>query len=203
MKLTKHAHACVVLEKDGHTLAIDAGAYTPTAAEAIASAEAVIITHDHPDHFDPALLTGDKPVYAPQSVIDAIGHGTVLTPGETVEIAGFTVQTYGGKHAFIWGTAPDTDNVALLIDGALYHPGDSYDLPGVPVDTLLVPTSGPWWKLGEAIDFVRAIAPRRAIQIHELMASDAGQGSSASMLGEKGFGGVPFSILPVGESVEV
>jgi hypothetical protein len=40
-------------------------------------------------------------------------------------------------------------------------------VPGRPVDVLAVATDGPWLKLGEAVDYVRAIAPRAAIPIHE------------------------------------
>lgn len=201
MELTKYAHACVVLEKNGSTIVIDPGTFTPEAADLVAAASAVLVTHDHFDHFDPKAFDNETPVYGPASVIDQLGRGTVVTAGESLEIAGFDVAVYGDKHAIIWGTTPDAANAAFLVDATVYHPGDSYSVPGVPVDTLLVATSGPWTKLGEAVDFVRAVAPRQSIQIHEAMASEAGQQSAARFLGEEGFGGVPFTILPIHESI--
>jgi hypothetical protein len=42
------------------------------------------------------------------------------------------------------------------------------------VDTLLVPASGPWLKLGEAIEFVRTVRPARAFPIHDAHFNDAG-----------------------------
>jgi hypothetical protein len=74
-------------------------------------------------------------------------------------------------------------------------------VPGVPVETLLVPTSGPWTKLGEGIDFVRAVAPARAVQIHDLMLSDAGRGSFADWIGN--LGGVQLTTLEPGESIDI
>ena len=50
MRLTKMGHACVRLEKGGQTLVIDPG--TLTEPEALDGAEAVLITHEHPDHVD-------------------------------------------------------------------------------------------------------------------------------------------------------
>ena len=50
MRLTKMGHACVRLEKDGEILVIDPG--TLTEPEALDGAEAVLITHEHPDHVD-------------------------------------------------------------------------------------------------------------------------------------------------------
>src|SRR2546425_11556262 len=50
MRLTKMGHACVRLEKDGRILVIDPG--TLTEPEALDGAEAVLITHEHPDHVD-------------------------------------------------------------------------------------------------------------------------------------------------------
>ncbi|WP_335983439.1 MULTISPECIES: hypothetical protein [Streptomycetaceae] len=63
-------------------------------------------------------------------------------------------------------------------------------MPDAPVGTLLLPTSGPWTKLGEAADYVRAVKPEQIVQIHELMLSDLGQHSVANLLGENGLTGI-------------
>ena len=52
MQLTKHAHSCVTLAKDEARIVIDPGMFTGEAAQAVAEADAVLITHEHPDHFD-------------------------------------------------------------------------------------------------------------------------------------------------------
>jgi L-ascorbate metabolism protein UlaG (beta-lactamase superfamily) len=206
MQLTKHAHACVALTKDGRTIVLDPGTYTPGARAALAGADAVLVTHEHLDHLDEDLLRDhpDLPVYGPAAVRAKVGDRVrVIAPGDTLDVAGFTVSGHGGRHAPIHADIPVADNIGLLIDGAVYHPGDSYHAPGVPVALLLLPTSGPWTKLAEAAEFVRAVQPGRVVQIHELMLSDLGQASTAAILAEIGLTGVAIERLAPGETTDV
>ncbi|WP_426512473.1 MBL fold metallo-hydrolase [Dactylosporangium sp. McL0621] len=206
MRLTKYAHACVALHKDGRTIVLDPGTFTPEARPVVATADAVLITHEHFDHVDEELLRAhpDLPVYGPAAIRAKLGERvTVIAPGDELDVAGFTVSGHGGRHAPIHADIPRVDNVGLLVDGTVYHPGDSYHAPAAPVRVLLLPTSGPWTKLGEAADFVRAVKPERVLQIHELMLSDLGQASTANILGEHGLTGVPIERLSPGESTEV
>lgn len=55
MRLTKLAHAGVRLVKDGATLVIDPGGFG-SGTEALAEADAVLITHEHADHVDADAL---------------------------------------------------------------------------------------------------------------------------------------------------
>ncbi|GAA3455419.1 MBL fold metallo-hydrolase [Dactylosporangium matsuzakiense] len=206
MQLTKYAHACVALHKDGRTIVLDPGTFTPEARTAVTQADAVLITHEHFDHLDEDLLREHPgvPVFGPAAVRAKLGERvTVLAPGDEREIAGFTVTAHGGRHAPIHGDIPIVDNVGLLIDGTVYHPGDSYHAPDRPVGMLLLPTSGPWTKLGEAADFVRAVKPERVLQIHELMLSELGQASTAAILGEQGLTGRAVERLAPGATIEV
>ena len=213
MRLTKHAHACVELEKDGVRLVIDPGALTPDAAQAVAGATAVLITHEHFDHLDEAVLTAaldarpDVRVYAPRSVCGKLGErpGQVfgVGAGDRFEAAGFAIQAHGREHAMIHPDIPLVENVGYLIDERVFHPGDAYTGPGVPVDLLLMPTSGPWTRTAAAVDFVRAVRPGQLVQIHELLLSELGQNFMAQFLGPDGLTGTPFTILPAGESLTV
>src|SRR3712207_7821848 len=54
MELTKHGHACVVLSEGERRLVIDPGAFTDPAA--LDGAGAVLVSHEHPDHFAPGVL---------------------------------------------------------------------------------------------------------------------------------------------------
>jgi len=212
MQLTKHAHACVTLAKDDARIVLDPGAFTPDAARVVAAAEAVLITHEHFDHFDEDLIARSleaRPelrVYGPASVVGrwTARHGQVTTvaAGDSVTIAGFEISVFGEMHARIHRDIPLVTNVGYLIDG-VYHPGDAYHAPDAPVETLLLPTSGPWTKLGEAVDYVREVAPRRLIQIHEAMLSEVGQQSYARFLGPEMLGKTPLTIVPVGDSITV
>ncbi|MFI6654666.1 MBL fold metallo-hydrolase [Streptomyces sp. NPDC050523] len=214
MELTKHAHACVTIEKDDTRLVIDPGTFTPDAAEAVGRAQAVLITHEHFDHFDDRLIAAalrarpELRVYGTAAVAAALGsHGGrvhAVTAGDTFTVGSVAVAVHGHRHAPIHADIPCPDNVGYLLDdGTLYHPGDAYFVPDAPVHTLLLPTSGPWTKLGEAADYVRAVKPERVIQIHELMLSDLGQTSTARLLGENGLTGIPISRLEPGTTVRL
>jgi len=83
----------------------------------------------------------------------------------------------------------------------VYHPGDSLFVPDHRVETLLVPTSAPWLKLAEAIDFVRTVAPRHAYSIHDAMLSSKGEVSVDRWLDLKG-GKRRYARIPIGETVK-
>lgn len=211
MQLTKHTHATVVLRDGDHSLVIDPGAYTPNSADLVAGTAAVLVTHDHPDHFDADVLTAaldaqpDLRVWAPADVVTALGahdgRVTAVAPGDTIQAGGFAVQVHGGDHAVIHADLPAMSNVGYLVDGRVFHPGDSYSVPDTAVETLLVPTSGPWAKLSELVDFIRAVGPTRAVQVHDLMLSEAGRGMFAQYSGQ--LTGIELLTLQDGESIEV
>ncbi|GGY15254.1 MULTISPECIES: MBL fold metallo-hydrolase [Streptomyces] len=207
MELIKHAHACVTLTKDGRTLLIDPGTFTPNSARLMAEADAILVTHEHFDHVDETALRAElarRPglrVHSTAEVAAKLGQQALaVAAGDRIEVAGFDVSVHGERHALIHADIPQAQNVGFLVDDHLFHPGDSYSVPDGNVETLLVPTSGPWTKLGEAADFVRAVRPGRTIQIHELMLSELGQNSTAGFLGEDGLTDTPLEILPVGRS---
>ncbi|MCP2205483.1 MBL fold metallo-hydrolase [Lentzea flava] len=211
MKLTKFAHACVVLEKDGSKIVLDPGTFTPDAKDAVSGATAVLITHEHFDHFDDALLATaldtDRGlrVFGPQAVLDKLGShdGRVqaVKAGDALTVDGFNVTIHGEQHAAIHADIPLVDNLGYLIDETVFHPGDSYFVPRAAVDTLLLPTSGPWTKLGDAVEYVRAIKPRQMIQIHELMLSDLGQNSTRTFLAN--LTGIEETLLLPGQSINL
>lgn len=213
MQLTKYNHATVVLERDGATLVVDPGAFTPEAADLVRSATAVLVTHEHFDHLDvDAVRAGleanpDLVVRGPQPVVDQLGahDGRVgaVAAGDAFTVGPFAVRVFGEQHAVIHPDVPVIPNVGYLVDDAVFHPGDAYLVPGVPVPTLLMPTSGPWTHMAEAVDYVRTVAPARIVQIHETMLSDLGQQSTARFLGPEVLGSVPVTILPAGESITV
>jgi L-ascorbate metabolism protein UlaG (beta-lactamase superfamily) len=213
MKLIKHEHACVVIEKDGTSIVIDPGSFSSGAAEIIDGADAVLLTHEHMDHVNgPAInaaLAGrpELRVYAPAALSDTFAahpeQFTAVAEGDALSLGSFAVTVHGDKHAVIHPDIPAVANVGYLVDGALYHPGDAYFVPEAEVGVLLLPTSGPWMKLGEAADYVRAVQPQQIVQIHEMLLSDIGLGLAANLLGERGLTGLPLTALPAGDSLSV
>jgi L-ascorbate metabolism protein UlaG (beta-lactamase superfamily) len=162
---------------------IDPGTFSER--EALDGVDAVLITHEHVDHMDVDALAdalGKRPsvtVHTHPDVVPKLeplaGVVTTVTSGEEFTAAGFAVRAYGGWHAIIHPDVPRVPNLGFLVESSVYHPGDSFDVPeGAHVDTLFVPVSAPWLKVSESVDFVRAIAPRRAFALHDALLSEAG-----------------------------
>ncbi|HTR91136.1 MAG TPA: MBL fold metallo-hydrolase [Trebonia sp.] len=213
MELTKHAHACVTLDKPGGHLLVDPGTFAGNVAELLAAASTVLITHEHFDHFDEAAVTAaldarpELRVFAPSAVTSRWpgreSQVTAVAPGDRFKAEGFEIAVFGGIHALVHADIPRIANVGYLIDDAVYHPGDSYEVPPAAVHTLLVPTSGPWTKMAETVDFVRAVRPETLVQIHDIMLSEIGQQSAAMFLSPKMLTEVALTIVPAGESMSL
>src|SRR4051795_12742979 len=166
MRITKFGHACVRLETDGHVIVLDPGGFTEP--EAVDGATAVLITHEHADHYSPDhLRRTDAPVFTIGAVAakireeapDVADRLTVVEPGSSYDV-GVPVQVVGEKHAVIHPEMPHFDNSGYVLDVEglrLYHPGDSLTQPPEPPDLLCLPVSAPWLKIGECIDFARDV----------------------------------------------
>lgn len=214
MDLTKRGHACVRLTKEGRTLVIDPGVFSEE--DAAAGADAVLITHEHADHFDPgrvrmALDTSPAAeVWAPRSVatqlsaafpgrVHAVGHGDAFSA------AGFALEAHGEWHAVIHPDIPRVTNVGYVVDGSLFHPGDALTLPERPVETLLLPIHAPWNKLSEVIDYVREVAPTRAVAVHDALLTQLAHPVYEQNLSPRGagIGATEYTWLAPGESATV
>ncbi|MFI9246074.1 MBL fold metallo-hydrolase [Streptomyces sp. NPDC053086] len=211
MKLTKKSHACVRLDKEGRTLVIDPGGFSEE--DAAVGADAILITHEHPDHFDEGRLRAAleaKPgaeIWTLKSVADRItaafpGRVHTVGHGDTFTAAGFDVQVHGELHAVIHPDIPRITNVGYLIDdGKVFHPGDALTVPDHPVRTLMLPVMAPWNKISEVIDYVREVGPQRAYDVHDALLTDLARPIYDHQIGA--LGGTDHQRLAPGTSAEV
>ncbi|MFI8006050.1 MBL fold metallo-hydrolase [Streptomyces sp. NPDC086010] len=210
LTLTKKTHSCVRLERDGRTLVIDPGGFTED--DAVAGAEAILVTHEHPDHFDEtrlrAALEADPGLrlWTLRSVAERLstafpGRVHTVGHGDTFDAAGFDVQVHGELHAVIHPDIPRITNIGFLVDGSVFHPGDALTVPDRPVDTLMLPVMAPWNKISEVIDYVREVKPRRAIDIHDALLTDLARPIYDTQIGS--LGGTDHGRLTPGDATRL
>jgi L-ascorbate metabolism protein UlaG (beta-lactamase superfamily) len=213
MRLVKFGHACVRLEDSGTTVVVDPGALTdPSAAH---GADAILITHEHFDHFEPTTVAAaasanpELTVWAPAPVAERLSELDELTGrvhtaahGDVLMLGALEAHVYGEWHA---PTHMDpVRNVGYRIGGRVYHPGDSFTVPEDPVDTLLLPTTAPWLKSIEIVDFAQAVGARRGFSIHDGIVNDIGLKVVDGILAATSKRtGVDYRRLAVGESTEL
>ncbi|MEI2712007.1 MAG: MBL fold metallo-hydrolase [Nocardioides sp.] len=185
MRLTKFGHACIRIEHDDATVVVDPGVFTEP--DALDGATAILITHEHADHFFPDLLKrSDAPIFTIDGVTQAARDQapevaeriTVVRPGEDFD-AGVPVRAVGELHAVIHPDLPRVHNSGYLIsagDQKIFHPGDALTPPDERPDILCCVVSAPWTKASEAIDFARLVGAPRNVAIHDRVYSDAGLG---------------------------
>ena len=184
MHVTKYAHSCLRVEHDGGVLVIDPGVFSEAAA--LDGADAVLITHEHPDHVHVEAVTRQldrRPfrIHGPAALTGTLGDAAEaldpVQPGQSFTAAGVPVRAHGGRHAVIHPDIPVVDNLAYLQNDVVYHPGDSLVVPeDTQVDTLFLPIHAPWTKFSESLDFLRAVAPRRAYALHDGLLNENGLG---------------------------
>lgn len=163
-------------------MVIDPGVFT-TSFEPTDTIDCVVVTHVHPDHFDPDKLKAIKALNPdvmictvsevadeiPDIACDVVDNGLSCSHGP------FHASFYGGKHAVIHESLPVWQNVGVMVNEKLYYPGDSYITPeGQDVNILAVPSNAPWMKLSEAMNFIAALKPKQVFPTHNAMLSDIG-----------------------------
>ena len=143
MRLTKLEHAALSIEKSGSRLFIDPGKFTTPITEA-AGTVAIVITHEHDDHWTSEQLTRilarnpKTPIFTTTSAAEKIlaanlpdiGEVIDVAAGESVLVGGFDLEFFGGEHAIIHSSIPRIENIGVLVEhGALYYGGDAYVAP--------------------------------------------------------------------------
>lgn len=210
MKIRHLVHSCLLVETGGRRLLIDPGGFSGEAvrglgAEVLAGIDAVLLTHQHPDHVDRTLLdevlrlaTTAQVIAEPetaQQLREAVdGAAAVrseqlrpLAAGDAHVLAAvpgqgpLRIEAVGGRHAIIHPDIPRVGNSGLVISAGegprLGVTGDSLEPVAEfhGIDVLAFAVVAPWSKVAETVDFLRAVGPALALPVHEAIASDVGR----------------------------
>jgi L-ascorbate metabolism protein UlaG (beta-lactamase superfamily) len=212
MRLTKLEHASLILEDSGKKLFLDPGSFTTAITEA-AQTVAIVITHEHPDHWTPEQIdrilskNPDARIFGPAGVAAAAGALPVeiVSAGDKIEAGPFTLEFFGEKHAIIHESIPVVDNVGVLVNGSVYYGGDSYTVPeGIEIDVHAVPAGAPWLRIGDVMNYVLSVKPRRSFPTHEMTLSKAGKDMSNARIkwATEQNGGEFFPLVP-GDTLDI
>lgn len=198
MQITHLGHAAVLVEVADRRILFDPGNFSD-AWHGLTGLDAILVTHQHPDHIDPqhvpALVAANPgaAVYVEPQVLDAVGlpGAQPLAADTAIDLgSGIGIAAVGGLHAVIHADIPRIGNVGLVLtapgEPTFFHPGDS--LASIPsgVDVVAIPAYGPWAAMKETIDFVRAVGAPHGFLIHEGLLGPRGWSLAFNRLGEMG-----------------
>lgn len=182
MKVTRFPQSCIAIEKDNHKIVIDPGIHflETHKVEELNGVEAVLYTHQHPDHYEPkiteALLRQGVKVFANGSTAQLIGTEkvTVVHDGDSFAAAHFEIVARELPHCLLPNGSEGPQNTGYVIDGVFFHPGDGKDIENLMVESMALPITGPDISMLDAFNFAQKLGVKVAIPIHyRLMGADA------------------------------
>ena len=156
MKITKFGHCCLLIEESGVRILTDPALFS-TGHENLTNLDAVLITHEHPDHFHLEAL---KVILKNNPRVEIITNSsvaklmesipaTIVAHGDKTTIKGIPIEGFGQLHAIMHPTLPRVENTGYFIANKLFYPG------------------GPWLKLSEAIDYALELKPKTCFPVHD------------------------------------
>lgn len=176
MRIKKIGHCCLLIDVGGKRVLTDPGDYSGDLS-GVAGVDVVLVTHEHADHLHVPSLQAVLRASPAAQVVSNASVGKILAaagiPFELLEgvaageVAGVSLEARDGRHEEIFEDVGQVQNTGYLVGGQLFYPGDSFTLPGKPVDVLALPVSGPWCRVGDAIRYALAVSPRVAFPVHD------------------------------------
>ena len=195
MQLTHLGHSAVLVEAAGVRVLLDPGNFSSD-WHRLTDLDAILVTHLHPDHYDPEHVPGLIAANPQARVIVEPGvlatyapdRAEPITAETSVEFGALRVQAVGGLHAVIHADIPRIGNVGLVINAegepTFFHPGDSLATIPAGIDVVGVPAYGPWAAMKETVDFVRAVGASHGFCIHEGLLNERGWALSYNRVNE-------------------
>jgi L-ascorbate metabolism protein UlaG (beta-lactamase superfamily) len=211
MNVTKYPQSCLVLEKEGKRILIDPGSFMAAkySASDLPEFEAIMLTHRHPDHANADFIIGLQvqkrvPVYANQDTKELLGDQVtaIIEPGDTVEIAGFSVKAYDMPHCALPDGSAGPPNNGYVFDENFLHAGDGISVEGVRVENAAIAIAGPDISLRDAADLIKSVGATKVIPIHYSIFGDEKPMAAAGLV-RMGAPDVEMIVLENGETTSL
>jgi L-ascorbate metabolism protein UlaG (beta-lactamase superfamily) len=174
MKITKYVHSCILVETSKSVVLFDPGGYSRDShllnVKKINSLDYIVITHEHPDHYNPEFL---------QTISGKFPHIPIITNNDLVEVirelklpnsvqsgSDDDLTVFEAAHEPLPMNAPNVLNIGVHIDDKFTNPGDSYDLQSTR-EVLALPITGPFASYKDALDAIVRLKPKIVLPIHD------------------------------------
>jgi L-ascorbate metabolism protein UlaG (beta-lactamase superfamily) len=177
MKITKLGHCCLLIETKDKRILTDPGSYTVEAHSKLESIDYILFTHEHQDHYHLESLkkildkNPEAIIYSNSSVSELLDNegikNKLVKNGDSILLGEISIVGIGEEHVQMHKDIPLSSNLGFFIDEKLWYPGDAFTNPEIEVEILALPVSGPWMKIGEAIDYAILIKPKVAFPVHD------------------------------------
>jgi L-ascorbate metabolism protein UlaG (beta-lactamase superfamily) len=184
MKITKFGHSCLLVEEKGARFIVDPGNSSGRRQDNAVDIDAILITHDHPDHWTLESVQElvknnlNAKIFTTSEVSKKLKeHGIaseVLAHKQKAEVKGVVIEGWGKKHAMILKSIPLIENTGYFIGERFFYPGDAIDPPKKRVEILAFPATAPWMKISEAVEFGVKVRPRVAFPVHDAILKNGG-----------------------------
>jgi len=174
MKITKFVHSCLLIESPGINALIDPGNYTWGShllrVDRLPVLDYVVITHEHPDHYDEYGLRELSRHFPHAAIITntdlANKIATLKLPNPVRAGSEDNLTVFEAKHEPLPLATPNVLNIGVHVANKLTHTGDSYDLPQSR-EVLALPLTGPFASYRQALDVIVKLKPRVVLPIHD------------------------------------
>ncbi len=171
MKISKHIHSCLLIEKQNITILIDPGNYTyeekALDLDSLEKLDYVLITHEHQDHM---YVPSIKEIVKKFPNVEIISNKSVK---KILEQEGLRMSTSENEFIKILKApheklpfGPPPENSLFNIFNILTHPGDSLSFNKTS-DILALPIQAPWTSSTAAIEKAVALKPKIIIPIQD------------------------------------
>jgi L-ascorbate metabolism protein UlaG (beta-lactamase superfamily) len=181
MKITKYLHSCLVFELDGYKLLFDPGKFSFAEEEVtpdmFADVDAIIITHNHPDHLDAEILKeiislSNAPVYTNKQVagqIEKEGIASTVWEDGVYNLGPFKLQAITVIHELIMDN-PLPQMTGFILNDKVLHPVDSMEdklLEYQGIELLLMVTMAPFANEIRISGFADKLQPKQILPVHD------------------------------------
>jgi L-ascorbate metabolism protein UlaG (beta-lactamase superfamily) len=174
VKITKFVHSCLLVETPEETVLFDPGVFSwesgAFSTDAVQKLDAIVITHEHPDHFHEPFVQAlvqkfpDALFISTQAVVTRLHEMGIKKAAceSTDSIRVFSTE----PHADLPPLGPTPENIAVHYKDHLTVGGDRHNLEETK-EVLALSMTGPWGSARAAADMVLRLKPKVAFPVHD------------------------------------